>query len=84
MPTYDYRCSATGEVVEVNHRMSEQPQTWGELCALSGLTPGEIPPDTPVEKLLSAAGVVSSRALQNPEPPCVSGPCCGGGICGLN
>ena len=84
MPTYDYRCTANGQVVEVNHRMSEQPHTWGELCALTGLEIGEIPAEAPVEKLLSAAGVVSSRALKNPEPPCASGPCCGGGQCGFN
>lgn len=85
MPTYDYRCAATGEVHEVKHRISEKAHTWGELCALGGIDPGEVPADSPVERLLSAAGVVSGAALRNPAaPPCAAAnACCGGGACGF-
>jgi len=86
MPTYDYRCSATGDVYEVRHRISESISTWAELCALTGADAGAIAPDTPVEKLATGGQVVRSSALKNPEaPPCASGGgCCGGGaMCGF-
>jgi hypothetical protein len=50
------------------------------LCALGNLEPGDVAPDSPVERLISAAGVVSSGALRNPEPPCGGGGC-GRGAC---
>lgn len=85
MPSYDYRCAANDEVVEVQHRMSEALRTWGELCERAGIDPGDTPADSPVMKVFrSSGGVVSSSALKNPEaPPCASGGCCGGGACGL-
>ena len=82
MPTYDYRCDANGQVVEVRHSMSEQLTTWGELCALAGLEPGATPPDSPVERLITGGQVVRSSSLGDAAaPPCASGPCCGGGSC---
>jgi hypothetical protein len=84
MPTYDYRCEANGRVVEVRHSMSEQLATWGELCNLTGLEPGATPPDSPVERLITGGQVVRSSSLgDRAAPPCTSGPCCGGGSCGL-
>ncbi|SDS63047.1 FmdB family zinc ribbon protein [Pseudomonas oryzae] len=79
MPTYDYRCEANGQVYEVQHPMALSPKTWGELRAASSLAADpSIPDDAPVTKLMSAAGVVSSRALKNPEPPaCARGGCAG-------
>jgi predicted nucleic acid-binding Zn ribbon protein len=84
MPTYEYRCLPSGKVYEVKHAMSAKARTWAELCDLGGLERGDTPPDAPVERLISAAGVVSRRALRNPEaPPCgASNPCCGGS-CGI-
>ena len=84
MPSYDYRCDANGQVVEVKHHISERISTWGELCALAGMNPGDTPSDTPVTRLITGGQVVRSSSLRNPEtPPCSSGPCCGGGVCGL-
>ena len=60
MPSYDYRCLATGTVHEVKHSLSQKATTWAELCALGNLAPGDIAPDSPVERLISAAGVVST------------------------
>lgn len=79
MPTYDYRCEANGQVYEVQHPMALSPKTWGELRAACTLAEDpSIPDDAPVTKLLGAAGVVSSRALKNPEPPaCARGGCAG-------
>ncbi|MCQ4276955.1 regulator [Stutzerimonas degradans] len=79
MPTYDYRCEANGQVYEVRHAMALRPETWGELreaCALA--EDASIPDDAPVTKLMSAAGVVNSRVLKNPEAPaCARGGCAG-------
>ena len=80
MPTYDYRCEANGQVYEVHHPMALSPKTWGELraacCSLAD--DAAIPDDAPVTKLMSAAGVVNSRVLKNPEAPaCARGGCAG-------
>lgn len=84
MPSYDYRCPANGRVVEVKHKMSEQVNTWGELCERSGLEPGDTPANSPVEKLLSAGNIISSSSRGSGAPPaCPSGGCCSGGMCGL-
>ena len=85
MPTYDYSCDTNGQVVEVKHRISEQITTWGALCALSGIDPGDTPSDTPVKKLITGGQVVRSSSLGDTgAPACSSGPCCGGGTCGLD
>ncbi len=83
MPTYDYRCTLTGEVFEVRHSMSETYRTWGELCQGMGLEPGAVPADTPVERLANGGQVVRSSSLKNPVPPCASGGGCAGGGCGF-
>lgn len=85
MPTYDYRCDANGSTVEVKHRMSEEVRTWGELCALTGQDLGATPTETPVRRLATGGQVVRSSSLGEANAPaCASGPCCGGGMCGLN
>ncbi len=84
MPTYDYRCEANQETHEVVHPMSEQIHTWGELCELLGISPGDTAPDAKVSKVLGGHAVVKSSALKNPEaPPCMSGGGCSGGGCGI-
>ncbi len=84
MPSYDYRCSATDQVYEVCHSMHEKLSSWGELCKAAGLELGDIPANTPVERLISGGGVVTSSALRNPEgPACEAGMSCCGGPCGL-
>jgi hypothetical protein len=85
MPTYDYRCEANGLTVEVKHRISEEIHTWGELCALAGIDTGETAANTPVRRLATGGQVVKSSNLGDPAATaCNSGPCCGGGMCGLN
>lgn len=84
MPTYDYLCEANGVRFEVKHKMAQSIDTWGELCQLAGVDPGETPLEAPVKKLITGAAVVNRTALSNPEQPaCASGGCCQGGICGL-
>ncbi len=90
MPSYDYLCKANRRIVEVRHRMDEKVETWGELCRLAGIEPGDIPFDSPVEKLITGGNVISSSALKNLEPACASESCgqnrptcCGGGNCAM-
>lgn len=83
MPTYDYACAVNGAVVEVKHGINETVSTWGELCALTGIEPGATPANTPVQRMITGGGVVKSSSLGS-APPCQSGPCCGGGGCGMN
>ncbi len=75
MPTYDYRCPANGVVVEVQHRISECLDTWGELCERVGIAIGNTAVDAPVEKLATGGQIVRPGSLKNPEPPCGSGGC---------
>ncbi len=83
MPSYDYRCSVTGEVVEVRHGMNEVLKTWGEVCERAGIETGAAPADAPVEKLITGGQVISSASLKDVAPSCSTG-MCGGGMCGLN
>jgi hypothetical protein len=65
--------------------MNEAVSTWGELCTLAGIEPGETPVNTPVEKLITGGQVVRRSSLGEADTPvCSSGPCCGGGLCGLD
>lgn len=50
MPTYLYRVG--DDRIEVTHPMKEDPQTWGDLCRVSGLAPGERDPQEKVERLI--------------------------------
>lgn len=85
MPTYDYRCPDNGLVVEVRHGMAEKLRTWGELCEKTGMELNGTPADAPVEKMLSGSNVVNSNSLgSGAAPACNTGPCCGGGMCGLD
>lgn len=54
MPLYEYRVEATGEVVEVVHRMSERFSTWGEICTQMKRELGDTPADAPVTKLVGS------------------------------
>ena len=84
MPSYDYRCEANQQVYEVKHSISEKLSTWGELCALAGISLGDIPADTQVTRIISGGGLVKSSSLKNPDmPPCMSGGGCSAGGCGI-
>ena len=84
MPTYDYLCETNGRVVEVKHRMSESLSTWGELCRQAGIDGGDTPADEPVQRLATGGQVVKSSSLGEAAPACAAGPCCGGGMCGID
>ncbi len=85
MPTYDYRCEANDRIVEVSHRMNDVVQTWGELCALAGIDPGDTPPDSPVTRLATGGNVITGTSRDEAPPSsCETGACCSGGLCGLD
>jgi hypothetical protein len=87
MPTYDYRCDTNGQVVEINHRMSERLSTWGELCARAEIPCGDTPADAPVHRVANGGNLISSNSLGSgvaPAPACGTGGCCPTGMCGLN
>lgn len=54
MPIYEYHCPANGTHLEVLHGMDEVPKTWGELCRLADVDPGETDASAEVKRLLSA------------------------------
>ena len=84
MPTYDYRCDANDQVVEVRHGMSEVLNTWGELCARADREPGDTPVDAPVRRLITGGQVISSASRgEASAPACATGGCLGG-MCGLD
>ncbi|MBN1477623.1 zinc ribbon domain-containing protein [Candidatus Sumerlaeota bacterium] len=58
MPIYEYLCRANRTCVEVAHSMARDAlRTWGELCELTGIDPGDTPLDAPVEKRLFPPGI---------------------------
>lgn len=69
MPKYDYHCDANGRTVEVNHRMSEEITTWGDLCARAGTALDDTPADTPVHKFITP-----SLVAQRDNLGCDAGP----------
>ncbi len=85
MPTYDYRCEANGQVVEVSHRMSENMATWGDICERTGMAVGDTPLDSPVQRLATGGNVITSSGSGGgmEMPACNTGGCCAGGMCGL-
>ena len=80
MPTYEYFCETNTKTVEVLHSMNHTIETWGELCACSGMNAGETPNDTPVEKKFSAVSLLPKKGVPMETG---GGGCCGGG-CGCS
>ncbi len=81
MPTYDYACEANGRIVEVQHRMNETINNWGELCDRAGIDPSDTAKDAAVKKLATGGQVVRSSSLGDSAPSCASSGC--GRTCGL-
>lgn len=74
---YDYYCPANGETLEAKHSWSIKLHTWGELCDLLCLHPGETPAGAPVRKLISAPTLFrspgDSAEIESPEQEGISG-----------
>ena len=74
VPFYDYQCPANGRIIEVRHSMRETVSSWASLCELADLDPGDTPHDSPVERLVSAPGVMMKPGV-GAAGACCSGPC---------
>jgi len=83
MPTYDYRCDANDRELEVRHSMSTDIGTWGELCAVADIDPGDTAADAPVKRLATGGNLVTGNSGAE-EPMPRPGGCCGGGACGIH
>ncbi|MDP6434875.1 MAG: hypothetical protein QF498_05635 [Arenicellales bacterium] len=79
MPSYDYYCAANGRTLEVRHSINDALQNWGQLCLQAEIEQGNTPPESPVKRLISGGGYLSSSERFDPGPGGSS--CCGGG-CG--
>ena len=62
MPKYDYFCNANGFTIEVTHGMSEKVRTWGELCDLAGLSPGDTDVGAAVNRVFNSAPMMNTPA----------------------
>lgn len=58
MPLYTYFCPSTNQKLDVTHSIKDKAQTWGELCQLANLEPGETPLSAPVRRLICAPAVM--------------------------
>ena len=72
MPTYDYYCPANTRTLEVRHSLSEKLSTWGELCSRVQADPGDTPPDSPVQRLITGGTLIGSTKSETAPPvlPC--------------
>ncbi len=61
MATYVYLCDANDAEVEVTHSMSEDLETWGELCERAGRELGDTPANAPVQRKIFAPAVHTVR-----------------------
>ncbi|MEO1128891.1 MAG: zinc ribbon domain-containing protein [Planctomycetota bacterium] len=78
MPLNDYRCPANGRTVEVQHSMRASISSWGELCRLAELDPGDTPEHSAVQRVVTVPAVFTK-----PGDPGAGG-CCGVVGCGPN
>ncbi len=63
MPMYDYHCTANDRTVQVMHKMSEDVNTWGDVCKFAGLELGDTPANSPVTKVHLGANVINKKRL---------------------
>jgi hypothetical protein len=79
MKRYDYICRANGQVHEAEHPWTMTIQDWGQLCLALNIDRGGTSPDEPVEKLLGAPTVLTSKPQERKPGPHAMG--CGCGSC---
>ena len=64
--------------------MSHRVSTWGELCSMAGIDPGDTDDTTPVARLANGGNVVRSSSLKTQAPAgCNPDTCCNGTGCSL-
>ncbi len=60
MPRYDYMCDTNGQLVEVVHGIASKIESWGELCTLAGIDPGDTALDAPVRRIITVAPMANT------------------------
>ena len=60
MPRYDYICDANDQIIEVTHGISSKIATWGELCKLAGIEPGDTHADSSVRRIINTAPMANT------------------------
>ncbi|MFT5211726.1 MAG: hypothetical protein ACI9CE_003467 [Flavobacterium sp.] len=60
MPRYDYYCEENKRTIEVNHRMSEKLESWGEVCALAKIGLNGLPAETIVSRIITQAPMANT------------------------
>jgi hypothetical protein len=60
LPRYDYRCDDNGQTIEVVHKISTVVATWGDLCDLAGIDPGETVKSALVRKVIMTAPMANT------------------------
>ena len=69
LPAYDYLCPANGRTVEVTHDIAVMLRTWGEVCYLAQLQPGNTDPGAAVQRVIRSAPALaineSNQELRN-------------------
>lgn len=81
MPIYEYHCARANKTIEVVHSCSTAISTWGQLCEIAGIDIGQVPVDSPVDKLMASKVAVHGNAHNKSalkQVPVRTG-CCGGG-----
>ena len=70
MPAYDYYCPANGQTMEVQHSMTAQLMTWGDLCSLLGSDPGATAQEAPLKRVFSAPMMVTTSSAASEAEAC--------------
>ena len=74
MPTYEYHCPENGKTIEVWHRMNHSVASWGELCELAAIDPGETQGSSPVKRLISGGQLLRSNSDASCAPASEANP----------
>ncbi len=61
LPVYDYLCPANGRTVEVVHDTAVTLRTWGEVCYLAQMQPGNTDPGAAVQRVIRSAPAVATN-----------------------
>ena len=59
MPVYDYLCPANDRTVEVTHDTAVTLRTWGEVCYLAQMQPGNTDPGAAVHRVIRSAPAIA-------------------------
>lgn len=62
--TYEYFCEENGKTIEVQHDWKVKVVTWGQLCEILEVEPGDTPENVPVTRLMSAPTLLTQKPAE--------------------